>query len=820
MSIILDGSGDFLGPTSLFQTEQTSIEDFTTHTISAPFNNKGLTFGQFSYATIPKSNDVVKSIYMKSTLGPLYPPQTNGLVFPVYSMDFDATFYTEGQDPIYSVLPIVPFYNTNEFNVWTYNNGDFGIVNITCDGHRFIINSVPDPIYHFRVNTISFASETAARFWGYDIRLSTGIQYGFYVFRIDDQTMNLLQSGWIPGYFPPPINVSYNDSVGDLLVKSAVLRIGGQTIQTTTSDIMQTEDDIDTPLENQAGLTITVGRNDTSIPTSNRTYWTKLNFDQVPLSSLQNHTVDVGVQFEQFQNITNRSLQGGYTNPQAYNTTDSLQTSSVLSYRNYLLLSTTESTTITVYNVLDKTTKIFNSIYPVYGVPVLVGNMLVWMTMVTVYPSFHTQYFLALVYLDNFGKPVSQPIRAPDNFDLNGDFRVDEYLQLLAVNTSGYPTMCMIAPGVVRSCFFYHNMDSVKLDSISYYTLYQGRSIGPYVSIAIGNKLFLSDGGSFIVVISNDIFGWHTTTIPITFSFESRPVTDGTNLYFDNFWILSIATNAFRHVVPSIPYTIQRPPFPLLFDGNQVLYYATTTIPGDDDIFWHNDALFITSTNKWIHMSAITGVTVSSDGTTGRLNFPIDFDLVLTIAYGDNTSALLGRDGLVYLVASPYVLTIDPYQVKPSLQTSLIVEYAKLEMPQSSYRELINQNQTNVFTIRKGLMNDIFSLTFNGPFDELWIKTPAIIQRVVIELNGSILLDEDSLSLSVLRPMLTHPISPSHQIYTYNITPGTLNISRMRLVTLAVYLSQAGTTDQTLTVYSRALNVLNCQGGQGGLMFN
>jgi hypothetical protein len=141
---------------------------------------------------------------------------------------------------------------------------------------------------------------------------------------------------------------------------------------------------------------------------------------------------------------------------------------------------------------------------------------------------------------------------------------------------------------------------------------------------------------------------------------------------------------------------------------------------------------------------------------------------------------------------------------------------------------LVNQNQLNTFTMRAGNIKDVFSLTFTGPVRELWIQSDVIIKRTILELNGEVLVDEDYKSLGILRPFKDHLITPTKPFYSYSISLepnvieplGTLNISRVAYPTIQFELNQTYSTDQTIKVYSRSINVLECQGGIGGLLYN
>jgi hypothetical protein len=104
----------------------------------------------------------------------------------------------------------------------------------------------------------------------------------------------------------------YYDSVGTWAIKTADLKIGGQTIQSLTGEFIELWNDLHVPYENQPGLTILTGKNDTStINPPGRTYYVNLPFYfygnpslYLPLVSLERHDVEVHVTFRKFNELT------------------------------------------------------------------------------------------------------------------------------------------------------------------------------------------------------------------------------------------------------------------------------------------------------------------------------------------------------------------------------------------------------------------------------------------------------------------------------------------------------------------------------------
>jgi hypothetical protein len=105
----------------------------------------------------------------------------------------------------------------------------------------------------------------------------------------------------------------YYDSVGTWAIKTADLKIGGQTIQSLTGEFIELWNDLHVPYENQPGLTILTGKNDTStINPPGRTYYVNLPFYfygnpslYLPLVALNRHDVEVHVTFRNFNELTN-----------------------------------------------------------------------------------------------------------------------------------------------------------------------------------------------------------------------------------------------------------------------------------------------------------------------------------------------------------------------------------------------------------------------------------------------------------------------------------------------------------------------------------
>jgi hypothetical protein len=125
---------------------------------------------------------------------------------------------------------------------------------------------------------------------------------------------------------------TYVDSVGTYLVDSAELRIGGQTIQTLTGEMIEFYNDLVVTQENQPGLTLLTGKNDKSTRIYNdRVYYVNLPFFfygnaelSLPICALPLQDLEIWVNFHTFQPLLNSGA--------SLDTPSSIQTSIIIDY--------------------------------------------------------------------------------------------------------------------------------------------------------------------------------------------------------------------------------------------------------------------------------------------------------------------------------------------------------------------------------------------------------------------------------------------------------------------------------------------------------
>jgi len=111
-------------------------------------------------------------------------------------------------------------------------------------------------------------------------------------------------------------NFTYYDSVGTWAIKTAELKIGGQTIETLTGEYIELWNDLNVSYENQPGLKLLTGKGDTSvIYPPGRTYYVNLPFYffghselSLPLVALDRQDVEVHITFRDFSELTSAML--------------------------------------------------------------------------------------------------------------------------------------------------------------------------------------------------------------------------------------------------------------------------------------------------------------------------------------------------------------------------------------------------------------------------------------------------------------------------------------------------------------------------------
>jgi hypothetical protein len=213
----------------------------------------------------------------------------------------------------------IGYFNTQFQAAWATNFVGYSNINVAYDSSliKFVFTST---VYDY----IYFTDDMSGVFWGFDPRSFDFVTPGgFKAYRFVNGVITapftLFQAGWIRGFTPPPgVGFSYVDSVACRLVKSATLLVGGQTIDTLTSERLIIEDDLGVAYENQTGLAILEGKGDGSQVYAPREYYTRLTFntDKLNMKAIYNQDVQIEIEYEKFENlpqilITTKSLTDG-----------------------------------------------------------------------------------------------------------------------------------------------------------------------------------------------------------------------------------------------------------------------------------------------------------------------------------------------------------------------------------------------------------------------------------------------------------------------------------------------------------------------------
>ena len=571
-----------------------------------------------------------------------------------------------------------------------------------------------------------------------------------------------------------------------------------------------------------------MGKNDSYSQSQPRNYWTTLTFDEIPISQLGQQDVQVAVQFENLNNLTSRTFKGGNLNGSAYT-----------KYPITLIQQTVQK--VFMYKGLIIVFGIFssNSYISIYNE---ITQSLIQVTTVTKGTApcvaFDKFYYVSnaryLVQYDIGSSGLSNPQTST----------VNNYLSIGVFNTLAVGQYLFLmyddSPVVYDTTLPLNSGSSYKRLSITlqnYITSIGGgtlTSVYANMATATGTNIYYPVATTSIYTyivylnitkfLASNITAYNSIILP-TISpgylfIADRSISDGQYIYYPfefnstyvQMYRLNTNTNIFE-VAPSFQSVSDKQSCPQIFDGIYMYYYDN-----DTTYRFYNTTMKFTDPNAWSYLRVNNdGSTTSTNGSTYPAYSP-----------GGDGYMILGSLYNYNFLSSGNIVKIDPYVIVPSLTASLIVEYSKLLQPEVSSQSLIKQTQMNTFTMRAGTTNNQFLFTFTGPVREFWFKTAANIARITIELNGMILADEDYNSLNILRPFERHAITPYQTtgIYSIALDPnkiepsGTLNISRIRSATMTIYFATPYTTDQTIYVFARSLNVLQCEDGIGGLLFN
>jgi hypothetical protein len=380
-------------------------------------------------------------------------------------------------------------------------------------------------------------------------------------------------------------------------------------------------------------------------------------------------------------------------------------------------------------------------------------------------------------------------------------------------------------------------LDTQNFTSMTSYTNVNAQFINP---IPLGNILFgsfVSDGrylytGSSSTVNSNGIFSRYDSTNPIDQQASWEYYTDDT----------LVRSNDFEFSVPAG------------FDGRYIYYYTVST-DTQFSIFsrktaWHKydttKPFNLTSSWEWIDFRINTDNTLTTTGSDGS-NPVITLNAKRNVSPSD-PSYNVAIFNLKFIIGSRYIYIIecdgrngvnisvqqDFIQYNPVTMSnvlsssSIITKYEKYSTPPKTGKMLYGQSDVETFTIHPGAQTSEFQLRFLGPVRELWISidAPYTIRRIILRLNGEVLVDDDQVTTQTIRAFESHTSVSNVSVINFALDPetlapsGTLNLSRIASPMLEIQLTTVPTASTNVRVYSKSYNVFQANNGTGGLLFN
>jgi hypothetical protein len=295
--------------TSFFKTVFARHTEFSLLTKEVPFYSSSFQFGTTQLCEISRYGDIIRSITIKVKLPSMFVPtfgysypalaQTNAPI-PFYYMDESFTVIDS-----YASIPNVIYYNTQDTS-WLP-------VTVTFSNLKFQFSKT---IYNIKY--IAFTSTDDALFWGF--KNYVGFVNGYYIFTFtgsSEQTLDL--SGWVNSYYP--FVRYYTPYVGVKAIKSIDLHVGGQLIETITSDWIVVYNDLFVPEHQQKSLDKLLGG--TPVPSTNiLEYYVKIPFSlQIPTAALWRQDVRLTVNVENAENLSNISTITNFSNLASFSQT-------------------------------------------------------------------------------------------------------------------------------------------------------------------------------------------------------------------------------------------------------------------------------------------------------------------------------------------------------------------------------------------------------------------------------------------------------------------------------------------------------------------
>ena len=815
-------------------------EPYVLETFEVPFDTSIVPYNSTATCTLPAKGDLMHKVTLKCTLPALFYRKT-GWCYPVTSTTFQPYIYLF--DSAGNVIEFLQVRSNQAFYsaaVRTWVPVSLNLTSVSYDGVRLTY------VFAANVARVGFLASEAS-FFGFDANQGTKLGVTGIVTYTASTSLpapfTLEQSGWVPG-FVPPTGLSYVDSVGTYLIKTAELLIGGQTIDVVTGEYIDLRQDLEVQYENQAALLLLNGKGDTSTIQLARTYYITLPFTpemDLPIRDLFRQDVRVNVSFEQFSRLTSTDvpLNGfGFSNaasstiftvpnPTLYSNTACYDGSNVyiFSYNTVALMnprstfalsssinvgdaganSITEASFVINGKVYAVTTDQYIVSFPVITNETFTGLLT---TSYTVFPVGLTRRAACsdgrFIYVYAGLNDAAQAKNTVYKFDTQS-LTVESFVATGVSGVVGNLNLQSTPSFDGKYVYFtdkYQSRQILRCDTSASFT-----AAGSWTLFNYGTTLSVTQQNYLATIFDGRYMYWITDTQqsanPVTWLRYDTTAAFGTAGSWSTF-VLTGVSGVTAGMIFRSP----------VFDG-QYIYVSSATL-----FFRYDTTKSFTSASSYDWFNYVTGATSAGPSTAiqigGTNTFNVNlFDGRYIFSFPLGTSNVLRQDTSTSITPT-------------SLQTSIIVDYvsgpSKTEIkPQEFIVSQTSLTQSSEPTFR---------LEVNAPVKEAFIvnQTPAsasgpyaynALTNVELRFNDEKVFDWTT---RTIEPYLFHSSMPqrtmallsfSQEPEANNKVAGSVNLARMRDIQMTV--PQAANT--FTRVYTRSYNVLRVENGIGGLKF-
>jgi hypothetical protein len=383
-------------------------------------------------------------------------------------------------------------------------------------------------------------------------------------------------------------------------------------------------------------------------------------------------------------------------------------------------------------------------------------------------------------------------------------------------------------------------LDTQNFLSTTAYTQVNGAIITPNPvynldftpSVSDGRYLYLSSSS---VRGSTGTFSRYDSTKPINQQASWEFYTGDTVIRANNFeYSLPMGFDG-KYVYFATSSAYKQPTFPQTDFSRKTLWHKyDTTKPFNSRSSWEwidfrindDNTLTITgsdgSSPQITMLAHSTGVSSSNPGyntVIRRMRFII----------GTRYIYIIELDGRGFNVTLQDFIQYNPVTMSNVLSSSsIIAKYEKYATPPKTGKMLYGQTDVETFTIRPDAQSSEFQLRFLNPVRELWVSidAPCVIRRLILRLNGEVLIDDDQVTTKTIRAFESHSCVSNVAVVNFALDPetptpsGSLNMSRIASPMLEIQLVSVPTAAANVRVYSKSFNVFQANNGTGGLLFN